>query len=186
MELAEFFTTFKTPITIIHVLSVTFGMGSALVSDVLFTFYSDDKKLSAGEIKTLHFLSNAVWVGLIIIALSGVALFLTDIPRYVHSTKFLAKMTILGVLVINGYILHKYVWKHVIARNFLKSKKEAVMRRVSFACGAISVLSWISVCALGVLDRATMSYGVLMGGYLFLVIVGVLIGLVVEYREFEK
>lgn len=186
MELAEFFTTIKTPLTIVHVISVVFGMGSALISDVLFTFYGNDKKLSATEIKTLRLLSNVVWVGLIVITLSGVGLFLSDIPKYLQSVKFLAKMSILAVLLVNGYVLHKYIWKHVIARNFLVSNQESRMRKFAFACGAVSVLSWMTVCGLGVLDKVSVSYGVLMGGYATLIIGGVITALLVEYREFER
>ena len=172
--------------TIVHVISVVFGMGAALISDILFTFYSEDKKLSSTEIKTLRLLSNIVWIGLVVIAMSGVGLFLSDIPKYIQSVKFLAKMSILVVLLVNGYVLHKYIWKHVIARNFLVSKEKSHMRKLAFACGAISMLSWITVCCLGVLDKVSISYGVLMGGYAVLIIGGVMTALLVEHREFER
>jgi hypothetical protein len=186
MELTEFFTTIKTPMTIVHVISVIFGMGSALVSDILFTFYSKDKKLSPTEIKTLRLLSNTVWIGLIVISLSGTGLFLSDIPKYLHSVKFLSKMSVLAVLLVNGFILHKYVWKHVISRNFLVNTRESIMRKVAFACGSISVISWVTVCALGVLDRIAISYGIFMAGYAVVILGGIVTALFMEYKEFEK
>ncbi len=186
MEIIEFFSDIKIPMAVIHVISVVLGMGAALMSDVLFTFYGNDKKLSSMEIKTLKVLSNIVWIGLVIISMSGLGLFLSDIPKYIHSVKFLAKMSILAILLVNGYVLHKYIWKHIIARNFLVSKEKSHIRKFAFACGAISVLSWITICSLGVLDKVSISYGVLMAGYGVLIIGGVLVALLVESREFER
>lgn len=186
MEIAEFFTTIKTPLTVLHVLSVVFGMGSALVSDLLFTFYSKDKKMSETELKTLRLLSNVVWIALIVITLSGLGIFFSNIPKYIASTKFLVKMSIMAVLLVNGHVLHKFVWKHVIARQFLTSSKESFMRKVAFVCGAISVLSWIVMCILGVLKSIPLSYVQAVVSYLGIVIFGIGGALVIERIEFER
>ena len=127
-----------------------------------------------------------VWWGLVAITISGIGLFLSDIPKYAHSVKFLAKMSILAVLVVNGFVLHKFVWVHVIKRDFLVSKKEGFMRKVAFACGAISVLSWVSVCVLGVLDHAPVSYGLIIAGYGILIFGGIVVSLIIEHKTFEN
>lgn len=186
MESIEFFSDIKTPVTVAHVISVVFGMGAALVSDTLFTFYGKDKRLSATEIKTLRLLSNIVWIGLLAIAGSGIGLFLSDVPKYLQSAKFLAKMSILTVLILNGFILHRYVWRHVIRRGFLKYKSESGMRKVAFACGAISLISWVSVCILGILKSVPISYGTLLGAYAVVVAGGITVSLLVEHWTFER
>ncbi|MDB4984597.1 MAG: hypothetical protein JWM20_776 [Patescibacteria group bacterium] len=186
MELTEFFSDIKIPMTVVHVISVVFGMGAALMSDVLFNFYGKEKKLSRASLATLRFLSVAVWWGLLVIAISGVGLFLSDIAKYAHSIKFLSKMSILAVLVLNGYVLHAIVWKHVAKKGFLTNPKESLMRRLSFACGAISLISWVGVCALGVLDAVPFSYGTMMTGYGAIIVSGVALALIIESHVFES
>ena len=186
MESLQFFADIKTPMTIVHVLSVVVGMGSALLSDILFTFYARDKKLSSHEIHTLGILSRIVWLSLIFIILSGVGLFFSDVPRYLDSVKFLGKMTIMAVLLINGSLLHHYVWPRLGTRSFLTAQKNAGLRKISFVSGAISVFSWVSVCILGVLSSVPISYAELMGIYGGLLVITVPGALLVEYLEFER
>lgn len=185
MEFTEFFQIIKTPATVVHVLAVVLGMGSALVSDLLFSFFSKDKKLNPTQISTLSILAKVVFYGLVIIIISGIALFLSDIERYMNSAKFLAKMSILLVLLVNGYILNKNVWPRLLGENFFTDIKERGIRRLAFACGAISVVSWLSVCTLGVLNRVNMSYGNIVSIYLAIVIFGIVVSLFMEKREFN-
>ena len=183
MEIAQFFQNIKIPLTVLHVIAVVFGMGSALVSDLLFSFFSKDKKLDSTEISTLSILANVVFYSLIIIVLSGLAIFLSDVDRYINSAKFLAKMSILLVLLINGYFLNKFLWPHLLNEGFFTLEKERNVRRLAFVSGAISVISWLSVCTLGVLNRLDMSYLSIISIYLSVVIFGVLVSLGVERKE---
>jgi hypothetical protein len=185
MELFAFFADIKVPVVIAHVITVVFGMGSALLADVLFTFYAKDRLLNPTERKTLELLSTVVWYSLVAIALSGVLLFLSDMPKYLASHKFLAKMTILAVLVLNGYALNSRVWPHLARPGFFTSKRESSVRKLAFMGGAVSVVSWLSVCALGVLDKSPLPYGAIMGIYAGVILGAVSLALLVEDREFE-
>ena len=185
MEVIEFFQYIKIPATVAHVISVVFGMGGALVSDVLFSFFSKDKKLNTTEISTLSILRNVVFYSLILIALSGAIIFLSDIVQYANSAKFLAKMSILLVLLINGYVLNKYIWPHLLNKNFFTLKKERNIRKLAFVCGAVSVISWLSVCTLGILDSLSISYGLIIFIYLCIIFFGTIISLLVEKKEFN-
>lgn len=170
--------------TIIHVISVIFGMGSALVSDILFTFYSKDKKLNKTEINTLSILSKVVLISLFVIIISGLAIFLSDIDKYLNSAKFLSKMTIMVVLIINGYILNTYVWSHLLRDNFFTSRKERSVRRIAFVAGAISVVSWIAVCILGLLDTLSLDYSQIVLLYLSIVLSGSVVSLIIERNKY--
>lgn len=185
MEITEFFQDIKTPATVIHVLSVVFGMGGALISDMLFSFFSKDKKLNATEISTLSILAKLVSYSLIVIVLSGMIIFLSDTEKYINSAKFLAKMSVLLVLLINGYLLNKYIWPHLLNKDFFTLKKEKNIRKLAFVCGAVSVVSWLVVFVLGVLDSLNMSYGFIISIYLAMIICGVIISLLVEKRELD-
>ncbi len=183
MEAIEFFQEFKIIATVIHIIGVVFGMGGALVSDLLFSFFSKDKKLNKTEISVLVILKEVVFYGLIVIAVSGIAIFLSDIEKYSHSTKFLAKMSILLILLINGVVLNKYIWPHVINRNFFTLKKERNIRKLAFVCGAVSVISWLSLCTLGSIPKLNMSYGSIFLIYFLIVLFGIVISLFIEKRE---
>jgi len=183
MEVAEFFQTVKTPATILHVVSVVFGMGGALVSDLLFSFFSKDKNLNKTELATLSLLAKMVFWSLWLIVLSGLMIFLSDTDYYLNSHKFLAKMTILLILILNGYVLNTYVWPHLLKKKFFTAKGERGIRKVAFVCGAISVISWLSVLALGILDSLLMSYLSIIYIYLMIVIVGGFVAIIVERKE---
>jgi hypothetical protein len=185
MELAEFFQNIKTPATILHVLGVVVGMGSALASDGLFSFFAKDKKLNKTEISTLSILSKIVFYSLILITVSGVAVFLSDPEKYMDSIKFMAKMSILAVLLINGFVLNKYVWPHLITKNFFTVRNERGMRKLAFACGAISVVSWLSVFVLGMLPSISISYGMIIAIYFLIILFGISVALAVEKKEFN-
>ncbi len=179
----EIFQEIKIPATILHVVSVVFGMGGALVSDLLFSFFSKDKNLNKTEITTLSILSSVVFYSLILIILSGIVIFLSNTEKYMNSDKFMAKMTILLVLCINGYFLNKYVWPHLLKRGFFTAKKERSIRKIAFFCGAVSVISWISVCALGVLDSSPIPYIYMIAIYGAIILAGGIIALSLERKE---
>lgn len=186
METIAFFADIKPVVTVVHVISVVFGMGAALMSDILFTFYGKDRVLSKTEVSTLRILSNVVWVSLVVITLSGAGLFFSDVPKYLASVKFLVKMTIMVVLLINGLILHRHVSAQMALPHFLTSHHFVSIRRLAFACGAVSVISWLSLCTLGVLDRVSIPYGTLMGVYGAILAVGITVALGVERSAFER
>jgi len=185
MEINTFFDLIKTPAIVLHVLSVVLGMGAALTADVLFAFYSRDKKFNPTELKTLSILSHVVLGGLALISLTGVIIFLSDVSKYIESAKFLAKMTILAVLIVNGFLLHKYVWPHISGKGFFTLKRDSFARKISFTCGAISTISWISILILGVLDSVSATYNSLIFLYIGLLTCGITVALVVERRNFE-
>ena len=181
----EFFESVRVPATVAHVLAVVFGMGGALMCDLLFTFFSRDKKLDKTEINTLTILRSVVAYGLLTIIISGAFVFLSDTEKYMASAKFLAKMSILAVLILNGYLLNKYIWPHILDRAFFTLKKERNIRRLAFASGAVSVTSWLAVCALGTLKKVTMPYSEIMLIYLGVVTIALLCALYLERRELE-
>lgn len=183
MDLIGLIQLIKTPATIVHVFSVILGMGSALVSDVLFSFYGKDKKLNWTEIKTLSILKDIVFYSLILISTSGIIIYLSDIEKYSDSDKFLAKMSILLILLLNGLVLNRYIWPRLLKKDFFTSPEKRIVRKLSFICGSISVVSWLSVCALGVLDSLSIDYNIIIAIYTVVTILGIAISVIVEKRE---
>lgn len=185
MELIAFFNQVKIPMTILHVVSVVCAMGAALGSDILFNFYSTDRKLSRMEINTLAMLSKVVWWSLIAVIMTGIGIFTSDARHYLASTKFLAKMTIIGILTINGFVLDRFIWPRLIHSGFFTVKRGKWDRRIAFICGSISVISWISTLSLGVLDNVRSSYGTIMAIYSIILAIGITASLAIEWIEYE-
>lgn len=184
LTIFEFISPFSVAI---HVLSVVCGMGGALIADILFSFYSKDRSFSRMEINTLEILSRIVKIALYAIVISGILVFLSDVEKYIVSAKFLAKMTILVALVLNGYILNTYVWSHILARgskSFFAPNEKAV-RQVAFVGGAISVVSWITLFMLGTLESVPYTYITILSLYASVVFLGAGVALMVEAFEFE-
>lgn len=184
-DIIEFFSEYKHVSVIIHVLSVIVGMGAALISDILFNIFIKDKKINPSENRMLGTLSNIIWVSLFFIVISGLALFLSKPDFYIYSVKFLVKMSIVGVIIINGYMFQKYVHPALRKINFNDTNmhhKYVKIRKISFAFGAISLVSWLTAFVLGMLWQISLSYMEAMLLYLVVCCGGILFSQLVEYR----
>ncbi|MFM7088092.1 MAG: hypothetical protein ACKOW9_00965 [Candidatus Paceibacterota bacterium] len=182
--MTEFLDTYRELFLILHVFFVVLGMGAALVVDLLFNYYIHDRKLSEDENKTLNFLTKVIWISLSLITASGLFIFLTDSERYLASSKFLLKMCIVLVIAINGFLFYKITHKSLRDIEFTDrdgSHPLVRMRRLSFAFGAISFISWLSVFLLGSLRSIpiSLSQGLLI--YFGLLCFGILGSQLVEH-----
>lgn len=161
-------------------------MGAAFAADILFNFYRADRNLSRMEIGTLTVLSRVVWYGLFAVIISGGVIFLSDPARYSASTKFLAKMTIVGILIVNGIVLDRFIWRHMLRGGFFIARREAWTRRAAFVYGTVSIISWIFALTLGMLHSVRSSYGYIMAIYGIILIIGIIISLIIEWFLLER
>lgn len=139
------------------------------MSDSMFLKSLKDLKISKTEMSFLQLGSVMVWVGLIILIGSGYLLFSLDSDRYLNSDKFLAKMTIVAIILLNGLFLHvnliPRLRRHI--EGYLPSSDEFMRKRpLLFTSGAVSLVSWLSALVLGALHKVPWSYGEIMGVYL--------------------
>lgn len=173
-ETIQFFGEYKKISTIMHVFAVILGMGSALVSDILFNVYIRDKKINSTENNTLEVLSKVIWISLWAIMLSGVAIFLSNPDAYSISPKFLLKIFIVSMIIINGYLFARITHGSLQKLNFTdtnSSHKYVRIRRMSFAFGAVSVISWLLAFVLGSIRSIPISFwqGLIIYGVLLVV-----------------
>jgi hypothetical protein len=184
-ETIEFFGNYKHISVIIHVLSIIDGMGAALISDILFNLYIKDRKIKPHEDSTLNTLSNIVWFSIFFIVMSGLALFLSDPVKYIESTKFLVKMTVVGAVIINGYLFQVFVHPALRKIDFTDTNmhhKYVKIRKMSFAFGAISLASWLSAFVLGMLGHIPLSYLEAITGYIAICFGGILVSQILDYK----
>ncbi len=170
-------------LTLFHVFSLILGLGGATFSDLLLFHFLKDLKVSEKEAEIMQFMGKVVFIGVGLAAVSGALLFYTDTAKYLSSAKFLAKMAIFGVIVLNGVVLHKYMLPrllHVVFSKKKKSEESLRIRRRAFIFGAISVVSWYSAFFLGFVQDTVFSVQELLMYYVILIFIAIVGSLGVE------
>ena len=163
----------------IHIVGVVIGFGGAIITDLLFLKFAKDGKIVASESIVLSTMSKIIWIGILIIVISGLFILLSDIERYTHSAKFLLKMLVVWIIVINGLILNFVITPKLPNVNFGKinpseDKTRSIRKLVSVA-GAISATSWWTVFILGMLRFSPAPFLFLLTCYI-LVLTSAVIG----------
>ena len=172
-----------TLLIITHLFGVALGVGGAFVSDLMFFKSVRDQKISGTEIEFLKLGSIAVWAGLALLVVSGTGLFLLDTEQYIASSKFLAKMTIVAVIIINGIVFHTIhiprIMRHM-DHHFPSS--DEFMRKRSFLImsGAVSATSWPCALILGALRDVSYSYTTIMIIYITLLLTATVSALILK------
>lgn len=175
----------KSVFLIIHLLGVVIGGGGAFASDLIFFSSVKDRKISLTEMRFLRMGSKMVWMGLFIIIISGFFIFFTDTDKYLHSSKFLAKMTIVVVIILNGLFFHishlPRLHRHV---NINFSSSDEFRKHASFlvASGAISMVSWTSAIILGAMRFIPYPYLTIMAAYSIFLISAIIISLILKNK----
>lgn len=169
-------------LVILHIIGTALGVGGATISDFLFFKTIKDGRIEKTEFDLLKIASSVIWIGLALLAFSGVGFLLFErlVPHghesLVYSAPFLAKMTIVLVIFLNGLVMHWKVFpicessldRPLAGSEFLRKKV------VAFSTGAISIVSWYGALILGAWRGLEASYGEIVGVYL-LILLGALI-----------
>jgi hypothetical protein len=150
----EFFIQYKQIFVVLHALAAAAGLGSVVVTDTLFFRFLKDFKISQKEDDTLRAISKVVWVIIGIIFLTGLALYLSAPMDYLTKSKFITKLVIFGVIVANGLLLNYLITPKLRKIVFGPIAVEQswhlrIFRRIAFASGALSLISWLCVFILG-------------------------------------
>jgi uncharacterized membrane protein len=170
------FVEIKTVYTIIHLFGIAIGAGGVFFSDLVFFKSIKDGKLSSTEFSFMEIGSKMIWAGLAVLVVSGVLLFSLDPDKYLSSTKFLAKVTIVAIIIANGIFLHlKFIPK------FRKAAREGEMQIGEYiksnplllVSGVVSMVSWSSAIILGALRGIPYSYWMILDVYVGAVLFGI-------------
>ena len=162
----------------IHVLAMALGIGLATVTDIFFFKFLKDFKISHFEKEVLRTLSQVIWLALGLVIISGIGLFLPYIGEYSESSKFIVKMLIVAVLILNGAVLNLFITPRLTAISFgghhIHIPGELhYARKISFALGAVSIISWYTAFILGSLRSIPFSASNSFLIYLGLLVVGI-------------
>jgi hypothetical protein len=153
----------------LHLLGFAIGVGGATVTDVFFMKFLKDFRISKTEADFMRTLSRILWTGVMILSITGLGLFLFDPLRLLTSAKFIAKMCVVLVLLLNGWFLHFAVTPSLrrIAfhkKNHPQAKSFQQIRQRAFISGGVSIVSWYYAFFVAVSRFQTVT----LGGYLAL------------------
>lgn len=180
------FITLRESFTVFHLLGVALGLGGALFSDLLFFRAARNGVLSRGELTPLLLGSHAVTAGLALLIVSGAGLFALDTERYLASTKFLSKMTVVGVLTLNGIILHVVHiprLRHMAGRRLFEHASGA--RYAFVVSGTVSLVSWVTALTLGSFSGVPLAYGQIIGAYAIVLLTSVVCAVLLSPHLFS-
>lgn len=168
-----------TVLLLVHLFGIIFGAGGAFVSDGIFFTALKDRIISGDELRILKAASHFIWFGLLLLIISGIALFLQDIDRLSTSAKFISKMTVVLIIVANGAIFHlvhmPFIHRH-LGKPLATKRKPAKAFLIPFvlASGVISMVSWTSTIILGSLRSIPISYVGFLAVYSGAIAIGIL------------
>lgn len=182
MEPISFFAQYKWIFVFLHVFSVVGAMGSALAIDYMTTYFAQNKVFSRSEIRTLTLLIKGVTIGLWLVVLTGILIFFSNPAGYLASSKFITKMIVVGILCINGFILHRYVFSHIAQKNVLTDRKHAAIRTRGFVFGAVSFVSWATALLLALQPSIPFSVTTAVSMYLFVLLVAIAVAVLLSKR----
>ena len=119
-----------------------------------------------------------IWFALALIILTGIGLYLPASELLLDSSKFLVKMIVVAVIVVNGAILNLLISPKLVHISFGGSHEHQSgelhkLKKLAFTLGAISSTSWYSAFILGALRQLPFSFLELLGIYVALVIIAV-------------
>jgi len=183
-EFLPFLAEYRSWIVWLHVVGLVLGLGGAVFSDILFMRFLKDLRISNSELNVLKIFSQIIWFGLAISIISGIGLYLPDAEGLNQSPKFIAKMIILAIVIVNGLGLNLFITPKLTKIPFGKipDKMNGLrdVRRLSFAMGAISIVSWFSVFILGSMHRSSVELPVLFGTYLLFLFFAITVSQILE------
>ena len=173
----------RNALIILHLIGTALGVGGATVSDYLFFKFTKTGILTKDGFATLKAVSNIVWIGLFILLISGFGFAYLYMSGYknVHDIysldKMWAKLTIVCILVANGFVLHRVVLPLFEKRLGKPYATPAFIKKspIVFSAGAVSAASWYATLILGGWRGLNASYTEIMLGYLVVVALGIAI-----------
>jgi hypothetical protein len=163
----------KTYLVLLHLIGLVVGLGSVTTLDFYLLKFLRGDLVSRSDAHLVELVSRLAMAGLVCLWISGLG-FLTlawmNTPELLTSPKLHAKLIIVGILTINGALLHFKVLPQVeraVGRPlFCRSgaRSDRIWMRV---CGAVSAASWWTPFVLGTVRELNFaaSIWVFLGAY---------------------
>ena len=182
--MAEFLLDYKHFFVILHTAAMAVGVGTATVTDVFFFKFLKKLHITQREAGLLRTLSAIIWIALIVAVLTGTALYLAEMDRLNQSPKFLAKVSVVAVIILNGLLLNAYISPRLAHISFGKISGPALrrFRKIAFASGAVSMVSWYAALVLGAWRKLPATFEFIISIYIAVLALALIASQITEYR----
>jgi hypothetical protein len=102
----------------------------------------------------MDIISDVIWVALVMLIVTGIGLYVAQAGTLAESTKFWAKVVVVGVVTVNGVLLNLIVSPKLMSISFGQTHVDHPgqlhgLRRLGFALGGVSIVSWYTTFILG-------------------------------------
>jgi hypothetical protein len=146
----------KTFLIMAHLFGLTIGLGGATILDIIFLrLAARGKAVQQTDADLVALISKLVTWALVLLWVSGIGFLIqywSDTPELLPNPKVYAKVSIVGLLTLNGIVLHARVLP-IVYRNVGRPLFERLQSKEQFlmlACGTISMISWYTPFFLGI------------------------------------
>jgi hypothetical protein len=144
--------TMKTLIVYAHLLAACVAVGLLLMQDLALA-KTRGRRLSESAVRELTKAADIMFVALVLLWISGLALvllgYLENPQQYLLNEKLWAKFTVVSMLTMNGIALHYFSFPRVISSRGLLGQPSVDQVLVTLT-GAVSSVSWLFACYLGI------------------------------------
>jgi hypothetical protein len=159
-----------------HLLGMILGLGGTLILDILIFHFLRNFKINSLEAVIMHLISQLIILGLVLLLVTGVAIYLTDMDGYNSNPRFLMKMTAVLVLSINGVFLNFFMMPKIEKLSLVEEdlEEDQTLKRVAFAVGGVSMVSWLAAFTFAMVkDLGAFTYIQMLVPYLALVLTAI-------------
>lgn len=166
---------------------VALGVGGATISDFLFFRFLKDLRISHGEAEILETLSQTIWLALAFLVLGTAGIFAAHPQAFFTFPRFFLEGWILIVLILNAFALHFLVAPHLTKISFGERHEHYAgelrsIRRLAFALGATSLVSWYGTLVLHGVETISRSFFSLGMFYVAALLAAIVLSQWMEYR----
>jgi len=191
LDVVSLLAQYKGLIVLFHAIAAAIGVGAVTITDVFFFRFLKDYRISHDEAATMHVLSNVIWFALGLLVLTGIGLFVPASGVLLLKSKFVMKMLLVLILIINGVVLNLVVHPRLVDMSFGESSVSHPgelhhLRRLAYALGGVSIVSWYAVFILGSLRDVPLSFGELFGIYAILIVGAIAASQYMDYLMSHK
>lgn len=171
---------------LIHLSGLALGLGAVTITDIFFMKFLKDFRVSEGEADILNTILQVAWFGLAVLVLGGGGLYLGDGAAPESFGVFGVKIIAVLVIILNGAVLNFIVQPRLVKISLRERHAHAAGelhrgRKLAYALGAVSLVSWYAAFILSILDSLPFSFGVLLAVYFAALGGAVILSQLLEY-----
>lgn len=174
----------REPLVALHLLGFALGIGGATVADLVFFRFMKDFYISESERDIIRSLSQALWVGLLVVVVSAVGLYLP--AEAGQASYFWPEMALLAFIAIVDAAFGLLVIPRLVAaagnHSVVCVERVASLRRFAFALGAISFVTWYAAFAAVLRAESGLQAGTFFAWYVAALVGGLVLSQLVERR----